>query len=323
MRRTLQRVAAAIVGVSAAVGVLAPAGATTGKRADFDLGLSSGTPGTNAALALHVVYKDPDDPDAKPPPIRKVVIAAPRGMRFNTDHVASCEASDEELRAEGTGACPEASRVGAGTLTADTGAGPPIDPVAGDLTLFNGGDQVIEVVSAPGTDRTVGFDRLAIDGSTLTGNPPTTPGGPPDGETAVRQIDFTIDAATGYVTTPPSCPASGHWTSTGSFGFADGGEETLDSVTPCTAAAPRRAAVLSVTPKRARVGKATRFVARVRGAGACGRGATVRIGGHRSRTDARGRVTMTVTVHRAGAHRATAKKPGCATLTAPFAGGAT
>jgi hypothetical protein len=209
------------------------AAATTGKRADFALGFSTKSRGARAALTLHVVYKAAGDPDAKPSPIRKVVIRAPSGTRFNTGAVAACKASDEDLQAQGSGACPPESTIGAGKLTADTGFGPPVDPVAGDLTLFNSGTAIIEVVTAPGTDRVLGIDRLKISGSTLTGHPPTTPGGPPDGETAVRQIDFTVEKRTGYVTTPRTCPRSRRWVSRGTFGFADGAEETVTTKAAC------------------------------------------------------------------------------------------
>jgi hypothetical protein len=221
--------------VMAAVALLAAgtASATTGKRADFSLGFATKSRGAPTALVLHVVYKAAGDPNGKPSPIRKVVVRAPSGTRFHTGAVPKCEASDEELQAQGSGACPVASRIGAGKLTADTGFGPPIDPVAGDLTLFNSGTAIIEVVTAPGTDRVLGIDRLKIAGSTLTGNPPATPGGPPDGETAVRQIDFTIERATGYVTTPRTCPRSRRWVASGTFGFADGAEETVRSRAAC------------------------------------------------------------------------------------------
>ena len=228
MRWTVYALAAATVMASAG-----GAAATTGKRADFSLGFSTKSRGARAALVLHVVYKAAGDPNAKPSPIRKVVVHAPTGTRFNTGAVAACKASDSDLQAQGSGACPPASRIGAGKLTADTGFGPPVDPVNSDLALFNSGTAIIEVVTAPGTDRVLGIDRLKISGSTLTGNPPTTPGGPPDGETAVRQIDFTIEKATGYVTTPRTCPRSRRWVSRGTFGFADHAEETVTSMAAC------------------------------------------------------------------------------------------
>jgi hypothetical protein len=239
MKWTVYALAAAVVMASAG-----GAAGTTGKRADFSLGFTTKARGARTALALHLVYKAPGgDRNAKPSPIREAVIRAPSGTRFHTGAVARCDASDDELRAEGTGACPSGSRIGSGKLTADTGFGPPIDPVEGDLTLFNGGDEVIEVVTAPGTDRVVGMDRLKITGSTLTANPPTTPGGPPDGETAVRRIDFTIERKTGYVTTPRTCPRSRRWVASGTFGFKDGAEETLRSRAACKRP-PRRGTAL-------------------------------------------------------------------------------
>jgi hypothetical protein len=324
MRRNLQgtgaATAAAFVAV-AAIGACA-AGGTTGERSDFELGFSTPVPGEQAALTLHVVYKAANDPDAKPSPIRKVVVAAPAGTRFDTGGVPACTASDEQLMAEGSSACPPESRVGTGTLVAITGFGPPVDPAMADLTLFNSGSEVIEVVTASGTDRTLGIDRLRIDGSTLTGEPPTTPGGPPDGETAVRQIDFTIDRATGFVTTPPTCDsAARRWTSTGTFGFADGAEETLTSSTACNAVQvpPAR---LALSPRRVPPRVPTHFSARVVGASAqCTRGVLVRIGGRRARTAADGRVTLTVAVRNPGAHRATAKKGGCRMLATSFVAG--
>jgi hypothetical protein len=180
---------------------------------------------------------------------------------------------------------------------------------------------VLEVVTAEGTDRVLGTDRLHVDGSTLTGAPPVTPGGPPDGETAVRQIDFTIDRATGFVTTPATCPTSRQWIATGTFGFKDGAEETLQSTAACqraprgTAKRPR----LAIRPQRVRTGRKTRFTARIKNATpACTRGAKVRVGGRRVKTDATGTARLRVRVNRAGAHRATAKKRGCPTLWVPF-----
>jgi hypothetical protein len=321
MRRNLQGTGAATAAALVAVTMAAAAAdGTTGKRSDFDLGFSTRVPGQRAALTLHVVYKAANDPDAKPSPIRKVVIAAPAGTRFDTSAVPACTASDQQLMVQGSGACPKESRIGAGKLVAVTGFGPPVDPASADLTLFNTGKEVVEVVTAPGTDRVLGSDRLRIDGSTLTGDPPTTPGGPPDGETAVRQIDFAIDRASRFVVTPAKCPATGRWTSTGTFGFADGAEETLASFAACNkASSGGRRAQLTLSPRRVEAGDPTRFSARVIGAPVgCRGGALVRIAGRRARTSADGRATLTATLGRAGVHRATATKRGCRTLAAVF-----
>lgn len=323
MRRKLQLTAAATgLGIVLAG---ATAGATTGDRADLGLAFSTRAPGAPAALTIHILYKAHGDADAKPSPIRAVTIAAPEGTRFDLHAVPACGASDEELKAQGSGACPSSSRLGEGKLTAITGFGPPVDPVAADITLFNAGDGVIEVVTATGTDRVLGTDRLSVHGSTLTGDPPSTPGGPPDGETAIRQIDFTIDAGTRFVTTPPACPAVASWSTTGMFGFADGSTEVVRTESPCDPSHRQSTpgARLTLTPRHVRAGTTTRFTARVRGAApGCTRGATVRVGGRRARIGANGRVRLMVTVRRRGAHRATAKKSGCRTLRAGLAVGA-
>ena len=109
MRLKIYALAAAV-----AMALAGSAAGTTGKRADFSLGFSTKSRGAKAALVLHLVYKAPGDPNGKPSPIRKVVIQAPPGTAFHTGAVAKCTASDDEIMAEGSGACPPASRIGAG-----------------------------------------------------------------------------------------------------------------------------------------------------------------------------------------------------------------
>src|SRR3954471_22547987 len=222
-----------------ALGVTA-APASAGERVDFAMGLAERAPGTSGTLTLHVEFKAPGDPEGKPAPIRAAVFDAPEGTRFDPSRAAACAASDDELPARGAGACPPDSRLGAGTLTAMTGFGSPFDPVHSRLDLFRTDEGLIEVVTEPSTGAYLGSDRLTIAGSRLTAHPPRTPGGPPDGETSVREIVWHVDRA-GYVVAPPGCPASGAWVAQASFTF-DGAAETDTSTTPCepggTAPAP-------------------------------------------------------------------------------------
>jgi hypothetical protein len=85
----------------------------------------------------------------------------------------------------------------------------PLDPFVAPDLIYNGGDSLIEDVAFPGTSITAGVDRLRISGSSLTANPPATPGGPPDGRTVPRQVDFSIPAFGPFIKTPPACPAEG------------------------------------------------------------------------------------------------------------------
>jgi hypothetical protein len=195
-----------------------------------------------------------------------------------------------------------------------TGFGPPADPFEGDDHVFNAPHQLIEVITVKGGSASPAFDRLTIDGPTLTAHPPMAPGGPPEGESAVRSIDFAIPVRTGggrsLFTTPPDCPATGHWTSTGMFGFADGTKDTVATVTPCSGGAP--ALRLAVSPRHVRAGHAVRFRVRVSSRAArCVAGARVRFAGKSVHAGADGRATLTATLRGRGVRRARVTHAGC------------
>ena len=67
----------------AAMALTGSAAGTTGTHADFTLGFSTKSRAAPAALTLHVLYKAPGNPNGKPSPIRKVVVDAPHGTRFD------------------------------------------------------------------------------------------------------------------------------------------------------------------------------------------------------------------------------------------------
>jgi hypothetical protein len=310
--------AATIASVAALGSGAAPVGAESGRLADFTVALSSRAPAAPTGMAVHVQFHRADDPEAKPSPLRAAVIALPAGLRFDTTAVPQCTASDDEIRALGSDACPKDTELTVGRLTGTTGFGPPADPLAGDDHVFNGPDQLIEIITAPGGFSSPAFDRLTIAGSTLTAHPPKLPGGPPDGETAVRSIDFAVPvrgaAGKSLITTAPDCPGAGSWTTTATFGFADGSSDTVASATPCDAAAPPQPRLrLSVRPRRVRVGHVIRLRFRVSASAAsCIAGATVTLGGRTTRTDPRGRAVLAIAFDHPGLWRARAASPGCA-----------
>ena len=214
----------------------APASADKGKLADFDAAFTTGAVSTAAGMKVHVLLHREKDADAKPSPLRSAVIHLPMGTRIDTTAVPQCKASDEELKLRGSDACPPETELTVGEFSAMTGFGPPLDPLAGDDHVFNGPDQLIEVITAPGASASPAFDRLKIEGSTLTAHPPVAPGGPPEGETSVRSIDFSIPVRGGYITTSPFC--TGTWTASATFGFADGSSDTVKSASPCQNSMP-------------------------------------------------------------------------------------
>ena len=297
--------AAAAVGLTA----LATAGsAAAAERAELKVGFGTRAPATATSIQFDIVYRHPDDPDRKPPPLTGAVFDMPEGTRIDPAKAERCTATDEQLRSQGSSACPAESKVGSGTLVAITGFGPPADPVTGDITAYNGNGELVEVVTAPGTDRVLGIDRLTISGSTLTAHPPATPGGPPDGRTSIREIHLKVDRP-GFVTTPPSCPAAGRWSYGASFTFTDGGSSRPTGTMPCDLPA----LVLGVAPKRVRAGttRTMRFTV-ASGNPGCARGATVRFAGRRMTTDSRGRASARVRFVRVKGHNVRASKPGCA-----------
>jgi hypothetical protein len=107
--------------------------------------------------------------------------------------------------------------------------------VVTDAILYSDGNGWIETFTAKGTTHPViAIDRLRVRRNVMTGTPPNTPGGPPDGQTAVRTIDFTLPSATGFVTTPPTCPAKRKWITRARFRFADDTTQSVHSRSPCT-----------------------------------------------------------------------------------------
>jgi hypothetical protein len=312
-----------VAAVAATAILAAGSWATPGSdpRADLDVAYGTTAPGgISTSVSLHVLYKHPDDRNAKPPALTKASFELHPGTRIDNTAVAQCAATDAELQLRGRDACPPASQVGQGSLTVMSGS--PGDPMAFDSTVFNGRGELIELVTVKGTNTTAGLDRLTIAGSTLRANPPAIPGGPPDGRTAVREITLVLPARSvagrPYIVTPGDCPADGLWRTRGSFEFTDGGRSSVTSTSACDPPKPAPAAIsLRVTPSSVPAGRRTRFTLRATSrAGGCVGGVTVRIGGVRATTDRLGRATLFARLTRGT--RAWATKRGCRPATAPI-----
>jgi hypothetical protein len=319
MRPHRSLIAAALALLAAAL-LASPAPAESGRLSEFSVGLTSRAPATPTGLAVHVLFRRAEDPNAKPPALRGAVIRGPAGLRFDNGVLPQCTASDDELRTRGADACPANARLAIGSFSAMTGFGPPADPLAGDNHVFNGPSQLIEVITVPGASASPAFDRLTIDGATLTAHPPKAPGGPPDGETAVRSLDFAIPVrsagARSLITTPPDCPADGSWATSATFTFGDGSTDTVVSRAPCTPAAalrsPRPRMSLALTPRRVTAGGRARVRFRVTSSAArCVAGARVRLVGRSARTDAAGRAALRTGFGRPGLRRAVVTHAGC------------
>jgi hypothetical protein len=222
----------AIVAVLAAAAAL-PAAAHAGARADYQQTFTTPVPGASTGMDAQILYKHPDDPNAKPIPVRQEVFTFPKGTEFDNDVVPDCEATELELQIQGEAACPPESRVGEGEGTLMTGFGGEnameVDIFdAGDGVLILGGSKDPEIRSATHARR---------DGRVTTVDVPRSPGGPPDGESAIRRVHNVISAFSAgdraYMRTPPVCPRSGVWTFHAKLTFADGAVEENTHEMPC------------------------------------------------------------------------------------------
>jgi hypothetical protein len=221
-------------------------------------------PGAPTGSDTQILYKNPDDPEAKPIPVRQEVFTFPEGTEFDNSVVPDCTATEEELELRDEAACPPESRVGGGVGTSVTGF-----PGAGDtpieVDVFDDGSGWLIL----GGSKEFGIrfaTRARREGRVITVDVPRTPGGPPDGESALRKVHNVFDARSigerAYMRTPRVCPASGTWTFTAHLTFSDGAVEDEVHRMPCNRdlASPR----IHVTRVPRRRCVATGFRVRVR-----------------------------------------------------------
>ena len=189
---------------------------------------------------ISIDYVNPDDPDGKPPAVRRVETLLQGGARYDTAGIAQCEASDSALMAQGEAACPPESKVGEGVTTVDTGVEGPGRFVDADIDFFNNEDELIYLTTVrPSGAHTViradVFKRRTVTEVAML------PGSPPDGG-AVDTVEVElgrIDEDASYVTTPPRCPKRGSWINRIRFTYADGETQETSNEVPCRKARKR------------------------------------------------------------------------------------
>jgi hypothetical protein len=228
--------------LTALLGSVAIAPAADDSRQAASYVLTEQRPGVGTSERFSFDYVNPDDPQAKPPPVRQVTTVLPRGARFDSSVPALCTASDAELIAEGGAACPPDSAIGGGVVTVDTGLPGEARIVTADVEFFNNTGEFIYVNTVRGTDaRTI--IRAAVERDRTITDTGMLPGVPPDGgsidtvELEVRNVSATVGGATrNYITTPKRCrgrKGDPHWTTRVHFTYADGVTQTVPTHTPC------------------------------------------------------------------------------------------
>ena len=221
----MRRGRAAWLAVVCATAGSMPGSASAGVRADYKQVFTTNVPGKSAGTDTRILYKHPNDAKAKPIPVRREVFTFPAGTTYDESVVPDCNASDAEILALGKSACPPGSRLGGSH--GDT-----------SMTGFeNGGETAVDVdgwdqhgdLVLWGRDHQFGIGAVAHarrKGQVVTVEVPRTPGGPPDGENALRRVHHLFPARSrgkrAYMRTPRKCPKSRVWTFRAAFTFADG-----------------------------------------------------------------------------------------------------
>jgi hypothetical protein len=197
---------------------------------------TTGVPGASAGTDTRILYKNPSDPAAKPIPVRREVFTFPSGTTYDETVVPDCTASDAEIMLLGSDACPADSYMGGSqgdtSMAGFDNTEQAVDvsgwDQGGDLVLLGGSHDIQPM-------RFVAHARRV--GQVVTVEVPPTPGGPPDGESALRRVHHVFPERSlgtrAYMRTPKRCPKSGYWTFRGEFTFADGVVERDVSRMPC------------------------------------------------------------------------------------------
>jgi hypothetical protein len=245
MHKPAQAALIAAAAIAPSLVAAAPAAAEPTARVELSTSFTTRTPGAPSGRLFHDEFFDAKDPNAKPPPVQHIHEQLPPGARFDTAAVPACGASDAALMAEGPSACAPGSQLGTEVFVFDTGVDGPNRLVTNDITFLNDPGELIILTRERQTGARV-VVRGKVGRETLDFDLSTLPGSPPDGG-ADKLEDSVFPVATGpsgasYLTTPPTCPASGRWTFRVDYTFRNGEKVTKTSDSPCDAAATAPAA---------------------------------------------------------------------------------
>jgi hypothetical protein len=191
---------------------------------------SSTTPNTPSGFDSLATFSDPGEPGGKPKELVRIKVGFHPGTRIDTAALPRCRASDKDVRMLGLRACPASTRLGIVNAEGVISTGLRFNPVG---HLFNARRAIIVVATVDGRYVTSFRDDLTRDKLTVNFRIP-------------RGISFTsfkphiprhfrkrAGKRRAYMRTPPSCPASGTWTTNVMFIYRDGSTQELAVATPC------------------------------------------------------------------------------------------
>src|SRR4051794_16417322 len=108
--------------VGTAVALLAAPATANAARQSGSFTLTTEEPGAATGNRFSLDFRNPADPAGKPYSVKTIALHLAPGSVLDTSVPEQCKATDAELMARGTAACPAGSRVGGGTITSDTGS---------------------------------------------------------------------------------------------------------------------------------------------------------------------------------------------------------
>lgn len=169
-------------------------------------------------------------------PLRHSLIGFPKGTRFDAKATDTCDATPDDFQSQGMSACPESTKIGTGdaTITTTGTATPEPEPVPIDASMFARKDGSLIVFSKNGGY--LSSQRVYAKGRFQRTSPPPScvvvTEQPPcqHGEFVPRSLSLKIPprsrVVSGHthnlITTPRTCPKSGHWSFFDKHTFDDG-----------------------------------------------------------------------------------------------------
>src|SRR3954468_13492747 len=156
-------------------------------RVDYKQMFTTQVAGRSTGTDVRLLYKNPNDPKGKPIRVRREEFTLPAGTTYDQTVVPDCTASDAEILLFGTSACPAASHIGSSQgATSMSGFGTGEDPI--DLDFWDDGGVLVLWGRSHQFPAIGAVARGHQKGQTMTVDVPRSPGGPPDGESAVRRV---------------------------------------------------------------------------------------------------------------------------------------
>jgi hypothetical protein len=207
-----------------------PAFAATRHEHRFNLAFSAKSPGTPTGVKFltdRFSYKAPPQGTAADR-VATTTFTMHLGTKTNLGAFPKCTKAG--LQARGPMACPKGSKVGTGKATVITGL--PIDPINLTAQIFVKKGGLLAYLTGSGQTQVI---EMSMKRNKIVAAVPRKCLVPSDctkGEAVLKTLKVTLNPGK-LVTTPAKCPASGKWTNTVLYKYANGDTEKRSSTSPC------------------------------------------------------------------------------------------